>query len=241
LATRREVNPLPHKGLWSRAETKRFAETVVFLHHFGGHRSSTHRHQKFVNTLGFDCVAFNLPSQIRSLSTFHEIWARQLSDILDAISGPKILMSFSTPSLAAFEVIGRLKRSDIRAWVCDGGPYLNPICVRNYYWHHIQAPLWLATIEGAIGYVLLFGLGFRKRVQQGFEGFPKDFPVLSVRAGQDMLVPERYIEEFFDLGKNIHLQVLQIPDAAHLEGLKSFPDVYGPRVKKFLTDVASCA
>jgi hypothetical protein len=213
----------------------------VFTHHFGGHGSSTKRHQDFVNELGFDCVSFSLdcewkPSMRMSL---REVWVAQLTHILDQVPGDKILYTFSSPSMVTPQVLIEGHRTDIRAWICDGGPFLDLFhCFQNYYKHQKDFTGVMNRVAASLGYVVIGAVGLSRRVRRWMAAFPPDVPVLSIRAGHDHLVSERAIDSFFAAGAQMNLQKVAIPEAEHLEGLKNFPNIYKPAVKEFLTTYA---
>lgn len=226
----------------SRARTRSFKETIVFIHHFGGHGASTKRHQEFVNELGFDCVSFTLDCEWKPSMdmTLREVWAEQLSSVLDQTPGDKIIYSFSSLSMTVPYVLVEDGRRDIRAWICDGGPFLEMFhCFQNYYTYQKKLTGFENYLATVIGYVVIGAVGLGRKAKHWLQNFPPDFPVLSIRAGRDKLVPARAIEKFFVGAKGLKLQRLEIPEAQHLEGLKNFPEVYKPVVKDFLLKHAS--
>ena len=63
--------PIPFDGQYFPSPEKKFRETIILVHHFGGSYHSLKRHQQFYNDLGFDCVGFNLSFQIsKSMSVY---------------------------------------------------------------------------------------------------------------------------------------------------------------------------
>jgi len=222
----------------SRAETRLFKETIVFIHHFGGHGASTKRHQDFVNEIGFDCISFTLDCEWKPEMdmTLREVWCEQLTSVLDQTPGDKIIYSFSSLSMIVPQVLVEDGRKDIRAWVCDGGPFLELFhCFQNYYTYQMNVTGFKNVVLTAIGYILMGAVGLNQKVRRWMRAFPTDVPVLSIRAGHDKLVPARAIEKFFATGTKMNLQKFEILEAEHLEGLKSFPDIYKPVVRDFLT------
>jgi hypothetical protein len=232
----------PQKPRWHRAKTRLFEETIVFTHHFGGHGASTKRHQDFVNALGFDCVSFNLAKDWRTLKleTFRQAWVKQLTGILDQVPGPKILYTFSSPSLATPEVIVDEKRNDIRAWICDGGPFLQMLhCFQNYYRYQANLTGALNQLAAVFAYGIVGCIGLESKVHQWMRDFPKDIPILSIRSGHDKMVPLSAIDEFFAGTSHLNFQKLEIAEAEHLEGLKHFPGIYEPTVRNFLEKIST--
>ena len=52
---------LPFEGEWGRARERKFRETIVFVHHFGGSKRTVLRHVKMANDLGFDTAIYWTP------------------------------------------------------------------------------------------------------------------------------------------------------------------------------------
>ena len=221
----------------SRAETRLFKETIVFIHHFGGHGASTKRHQDFVNEIGFDCISFTLDCEWKPEMdmTLREVWCEQLTSVLDQTPGDKIIYSFSSLSMVVPQILVEDGRKDIRVWVCDGGPFLELFhCFQNYYTYQKNVTGFKNVVSTSVGYVLMGALGLNHKVRRWMKSFPATLPVLSIRAGHDKLVPVRAIEKFFAAGTQMNLLKFEIPEAEHLEGLKTFPNIYKPVVTEFL-------
>ncbi len=244
------MTDLPFEAQILPAATKRFRETVVFVHHFGGSQRTVLRHIKLVNTLGFDAVRFNLrfnelklgqalpiSSNLRFGASY--VWADQVEAILNALPGRKIIFSFSMPSLGALGAISHRKASDIAGWVCDGGPFLQLLrCTWNLltYEYNIDNPFKRA-LYSTLAY-FLFG-GVEIAVPGWLRNLPAKFPVLSIRGEKDPLVPISAIEDVFAFGEHLDLQRLSLPEGHHLDGLKKFPDIYEPTVRAFLTRIGT--
>lgn len=245
----KKKNPtLPHQGRWLHATQKQFAESIIFVHPFGGSRSSVKHHQEFVAALGFDSVAFNLTPTKKSafttirllddlLSNKRKRWATDITDILNVVKGPKIVFSLSFPSISAAMAIGEREGRDISAWVCDGGPFLSStLCLWNYYTHREPTPNLLKKgVNIALGLLGQRAWQMQADLEHSLKEMPGDFPVLSVRAWQDKLVPLSAIEAAFRGQEHLNLQILTLPDAGHLQGLTEAEEEYKPRVAKFLT------
>ncbi|MGE0762389.1 MAG: hypothetical protein AB7N80_03825 [Bdellovibrionales bacterium] len=244
---------LPGKGRYSRAKQKRFQETAVFVHHYGGHAASVKPHQDFLNDLGMDSVAFTLSNGHR-LGLLNKIdkpvlkdahlllrkrWINEITDVLNAVPGPKIVYSFSFPSAPA--LISMSARKDVRAWICDGGPFLMLLtCLWNYFTHIEPTPIWLRPTRVSLSAASLEVWDLAEDLHSALNKLPQNFPVLSIRAWQDQLVPIEAIDKVFS-GNNsgLHLETLTLPEAGHIDGLQRFPEEYKPRVAKFLNQYAT--
>lgn len=249
--------PLPHDGRWQPAAERKFKETIVFVHHFGGNRSSTKRHQHFVNQLGFDSVSFNMgynsapiwKSPWREfgrligqskLGSWQTAWTQDLIDVLNAVPGDKIAYSFSSPSISVVRAIVLEKRRDIKAWVCDGGPFLKVYwSLLKYYHFQTKLPRWAHPLGAALAHVLVGAVGLTVRTRRWMQQFPPDIPILSIRAGRDRLVPSASIAEFFAAYTGAKLQILELPEVDHLEGLKNSEKNYTAVVGAFLRQNAT--
>jgi pimeloyl-ACP methyl ester carboxylesterase len=242
---------LPFHGRWLRAKRKQFLETVIFVHHFGGNRTSVKPHQDFLADLGFDSVAFTLshrswPGPLKNtlLNDVHyklrHRWQNEIAAILQAVPGPKILFSFSFPSAPAIMAVAERRVPDIQAWICDGGPFLSPLtCFWNYFKFADPTPLWKRGPRMLLGMTSLEFWNLGPELHEALDRLPHDFPVLSIRAWQDQLVPISAIDEAFSGHHNLKLETLTLPEGGHIDGLKRFPEEYKPRVARFLNHVAT--
>ena len=240
------ITDLPHEGEWNLSTNKIHEATIVLVHHFGGSKRTLLRHARLLNELGYNCVRFNLkfnmteaPQKISLTGDFkiglRRIWADQIQDVLNVTPGPKIIYSFSMPGAAAVEAISRRKAYQILGLVCDSGPFLQ-IVKATWRLYEISYKIENSFVRGF--YTLLsfsmWGLKFRSEIKGYFSEFPKGFRILSIRGGADRLVPPLTIDEFFSLALDCQVEVLDLPDADHLEGLKKFSQIYVARVKSFL-------
>jgi pimeloyl-ACP methyl ester carboxylesterase len=242
---------LPFEGELHRSEKRRHAETVVFIHHYGGSKKTVLRHVRVVNDLGFDAVAFNLfhfeigkapklPITADLKFGTRYLWAQQIEAILNSVPGKKIVYSFSMPSISAVDAISRRQGGDVAALICDGGPFLDlPACTWNLYTHeYVVKSRILRGVFTAAG-LAMFGLGVKADLPGQFRKIPAGFPVLSIQGAHDPLVPRSAIEEFFSYGKHLELEEYIIPDGVHLDGLKRAPEEYVAMVRSFLGKVGT--
>lgn len=250
---------LPFEGEYHASPSRRFQEVVVLIHHFGGSKKSTRRHQKMLLQAGFDCVSFNLyfhshdrtqtiQQRLKSLMfhflsgkrNFIDQWVIQLSQVLDHLPGEKILYSLSSPSTSAVGVLGPKKRSDIKAWVCDCGPFLDVwTCFWNYSRHEARlSHFWALFLFNLLGFTMFGGWGYERRMKKWMDQIPPQFPALSLRSGQDQLVPPQSIQKFFNLSSNLSLQVCHFDQAGHLDAVKTASKDYQEIVLTFLQKFA---
>jgi pimeloyl-ACP methyl ester carboxylesterase len=222
--------------------------TVIFIHHYGGSRATSHWHQSLVNDMGFDAFAFDLsgnripqwsgrfPENLEFHSGVIERWADELNAVLDTISGPKILYSFSFPSVAVPAALFRRPRADVRAWICDGGPFLEMMsCQWNLFTsgYPVPNPLKRAALT-AYSYTRMGGPLYTLRVHKWVRALSPDLPILSIRGAHDPLVPPRATDLFFACNPRLNLQRFLMPEGGHLDGLKRFAKEYTETVRSFL-------
>jgi len=242
---------LPYQAEWNLAKEKKFEETIIFVHHFGGDKRSVLRHARLLNEMGFDCVRFNLkfnkteaPHRIPLSGDFkiglRRSWSDQIQDLLNLISGKKIIYSFSMPGAAAIQAISQRHAYQVSGLVCDGGPFLQVISStwRLYEKAYKIENIILRGILTALS-LTMWGTNFKGEMKTYFSLIPAGFKILSIRSGKDHLVPPSAIDELFRLAENLNVEVLFLPEADHLEGLKKFANIYTPRVQAFLTSIAT--
>jgi pimeloyl-ACP methyl ester carboxylesterase len=240
-------NPkLPYLGQWHLASEPRFAETVLFVHHFGGSTKTLRRHIEFINGLGFNAVSFQLdfnelsfpmrlPLSAKSDFGIFSIWRDQIEVMLNAVPGNKIVFAFSNPSFSTISAIALRHAADVRACICDGGPAYNII---RSWWNLIgqkyrSKNAFFKAAMLPLGFIFI-GPNFKAKVANALSTLPNGFPILSIRGWQDSLVPYEEIEAFFEGHPNIDLKVLSLPEGKHLDGLKNQSKEYIPVVTEFL-------
>jgi pimeloyl-ACP methyl ester carboxylesterase len=246
---------LPFDGELHTADSPKFKETIIFVHHFGGGKKTVLRHAAMVNEFGFNFVRFTLsfnqalPSKLLPINAdlkfgARHLWCDQIESILNAVPGKKIIYSFSMPSNSALEAIARRHAKDVVGWICDGGPFLElPKCIWNLYenQYKIESRL-MRGVYTALS-LALYGFGFPKEAPLLFSKLPADFPILSFRGEKDLLVPPSAINELFSLAKRskleLDLDAVLIKNGGHLDGLKLEPEFYRKTVEKFLRKVAT--
>lgn len=238
---------LPCEGEFFPSPNKKYRETIILVHHFGGNIHELKRHQLFYNELGFDCVGFNLSFQnIQTLNKWpltadfkfgpRAVWVEEIERVLNFVSGPKIIVSFSFPSIAAAQAIARRWAADVKAWICEGGPFVQ---VWRCYWNYmkvvrnIQNPILLSSLA-TLSYQLLNGPRVEQDLQEALQKMPQGFPILSIRGWQDPLVPLSAIEGAFLETYKTKFETLSLPHSGHIDGLKKDTDEYTVKVEAFL-------
>ena len=225
----------PGDGRLREALPRSFRPTIVFIHNYGGNRSSTHRHQDMVLDMGYNCFAFQL-SRGFGRGTI-AAYISELREVLDTLPGDKIIYSFSFPSVAAAAVIAGGRR-DVKAWICDGGPFFDTWkCYWNLLTRWKRGNRLTRMLRTTYIWLAAGGLSYYAKVSGWLNRFDPRFPVLSIREERDVLVPEAAIAKFFACNPKLNLKVLRISGADHLEGLKRAPEEYKRTVRMFLDSV----
>jgi hypothetical protein len=242
---------LNYQGEWAHPESKRFEEQIVFVPFYGAHKKQMARHREFVKSLGFDSFIIEhsfhphrrlgkIPiSRDRHWGVKH-LWADEIEATLDAIKGPKIVYAFSNPASCAIEAIGRRRQMDVKALICDSGPF--------FYFRHCNSNrlLYEEKIVSPVKRLLantlqnmFWSSNHDETLRQSLELLPERFRILSVRGGQDLIVPPWAIDAAFRDQRHLDLEILTLPEAGHLRGLKEFPNIYKTKVSAFLSENAT--
>lgn len=197
--------------------------------------------------LGYDCFSFNLshqelPSTKGPLPDFGpdrvELWANELRLSLDQLAGDKIIYSFSFPSNAVPALLSRGSHSDVKAWICDGGPFLDMfMCQWNLftYGFPVPNPLKRFTLT-LLSYLVMRGPLFASQVTRWLGAMDTNLPILSLRGDVDRVVPMKSIAKYFATNPDLNLTSIALKDVGHLDGLKHAPEFYKAQIVRFLQD-----
>lgn len=211
---------------------------MVFLHQFGGNRESSYRHQDMVLDMGHNSFAFDL--RPGATKTSIDDWARDLKRVLDSLQGDKILYTFSFPSVAVPALLGRRQRADVRGWISDGGPFCDVWhCVRRLLAKRKRGNPIARLIRTWQAWRNFGGFDYDVNVRRWLESLDPEFPILSIRATADQLVPVHSIDRFFDLNQRLNLTKFTLEGVGHLEGLRRAPENYRRAVENFLKTVSA--
>lgn len=239
------IQDLPYEAEYKAAKKKLYQETILFVPFYGGNKAALKKHVAFANEQGFDCVIFNLKKEsihpdglpISSQMEFgmKHVWADQVEQLCNSIPGQKIIFSFSNPSASAIEAVARRRANDVSAMVCEGGPSGDIWkSIYNYYSH--EKPLSNFLLKGLAATLssVAWSPLFHKELNEDLSQLPKNFPVLSIRGWKDKLISPHMIDKVFEKASQIQLQKLNLPRAAHLNGLRDYPEEYIKPTSEFL-------
>ena len=172
-------------------------------------------------------------SALKNKKEVLEIWREELNQHLKGLpKGPKVIFSLSLPSVSALLSISY--RKDIKALICDGGPFLHfPVCVYRLFSCYYKIPsLWLKLYLSMQMMWCFRSLLWGRVTKKIF--LPKNFPILSLRGAKDQQVHPADIHLFLKKIKVTKPQVCLLKHSDHLKGLKTEPKLYTQTVLSFL-------
>ncbi|MCB0412468.1 MAG: hypothetical protein KDD22_08075, partial [Bdellovibrionales bacterium] len=96
------------------------------------------------------------------------LWKEEIHSILDDLQDPKILYTFSFPSSAALMALAERRENDVKAWVCDGGPFLSlHRCLSNYFKKQAPIPnILLRELVTLLSYSLIGGATYKRDIKR---------------------------------------------------------------------------
>jgi fermentation-respiration switch protein FrsA (DUF1100 family) len=235
--------PYPYDGQLFASREKKFPELIFFVHFYQGNKRALARHIKAVNGLGYDAFAFNLrkldskfliPLTSEGRLGLKHVFAEQIEVLLNMFPQKKIVFAFSNPAASAIEALARRKCYDVTALVCDSGPSarLGFSALRlgaKYFNEKKYRRSFLTT-----ALIWSWSPLFHKDLNLHLSGFPKDFPILSIRGWRDELISPADIDLVFEPHKQLRWIKLSLPEARHLDGLKNYSKEYLSGLKSFL-------
>lgn len=220
--------------------------TLIFVPFFGGNEASLKKHFELADSLGlphkFVNLNFNfLKFALRPVSArahhfgMKSQWADQIELVLNETPGPKILFSFSTPTMAAIECIRRRHGHDVLALIADGGPSGELwSSIMNLMSKETKLPTWGLRALATTAASLCVDPDLKNICKKDLQQFPKNFQILSIRGWKDPLISPRQIDMVFAPHEQLKWQKLSLPDGVHLNGLRDFPVDYCEGVERFL-------
>lgn len=243
----------PLAGEIFKSPQKKFDELVFFVHFFNGNKKLLRRHIDFVNTLGFDAFAFNLhggfgnpkdflklklpelPISSKGKLGVKHVYADQIEQMMNLLPQKKIVYAFSNPAASAIEALALRQCSDVVALICDSGPSsklmgsLVNLIKQEFKINFLPARIVLSPV-----FAYLWDIDLHETIHADLQKFPPNFPILSIRGWKDPLISPSHIDALFEPHDNLNWQKLNLPEAAHLNGMKDFSAEYKAGVQKFL-------
>ena len=243
-------------GEWVSADLQKSGgikkEEVIFLvPFFKGKKSNVKRHAQFYSELGFDVFLFDLksfpdwkhPQTWKNLVSkdfqcgVKHVWADQILDYWDQIRRPLIVHSLSNPTAAVIEAIARKKSEhNIKALIADCGPAGELWKSMDNYFTS-EEPVSLEKLRHLVATVTtqVWSLGGSYSLIQDLRKLPQDLKILSIRGWQDNLIPPSSIDLCLEQARHVQeIQILDLPQGGHLDGIKKCPELYRQGIKSFL-------
>lgn len=206
------------------------------------------RHVRVLNDMGYSVVTFNYshhPQKMKFDSSFLQalrprvpvVWQSELTQILDLVEGPKVIFSFSFPSLVVPMALCVRKKNDVKGWICDGGPFLWVTrCTWNFYRWAVPIPnILLRVILTALSVCLWGGVFYKTRLRRTIAQLPEHYPILAFLAEKDLLVPPKAITDVFSRQQSrLNLTFCSLEGVGHLMGLRDANKLYTQSLRDFL-------
>lgn len=236
------------EGRRFQSKNKKYVETVFFVHFYEGNVAAIRKHIGMVNDLGFDAFAFQLAEDklghsipINSKKQFglKHLYADQIEKLLNQIPGNKIVFSFSNPSAAAIEAIAARNATDIKALICDSGPSFQFIkSGENLLRWNKHYPVLLSQIAAPF-FSFFWSPKMHQDCIEQLNQLPHGFPVMTLLAQNDLLIPPADTMLGFEKAKNLNWKNKIFSNTGHLQGLKTDPEGYRKEVQDFLISLAT--
>jgi len=246
VAKTKQIESLPHNGQVHEPPEKLSPVVFILVHHYGGNNRTLYRHIKLVNSLGFTAVSFELggahnqelflpPISKRKQWGMRHIWADKIEDILKLVSGKKVIFTLSNPSFSVLEAVYRIKGKDIKAIVCDGGPFFDIYkCYWNLFTHAFKYNIVMRSLQLVLGAIYWNPLGYKAHAKKYINSFDQKIPLLSIRAENDILVPVESIDKCLATYNPDMITRVLVKDTGHLMGIKNEKELYLESVVSFL-------
>lgn len=238
---------------WTRVEapSKQSNLLIVCTHHFGGNQKYLKNNVRVFNELGYDSLTFDFetpPNEFSGLKEWIKLmwrrnlyskWSEQIINTMNLTNEPKVIFSQSFSGLTAINAMAQVEFKNIHGFIGDGGPFLSlPQCLWNLYTHAYPIPLFLRPWI-CLASLTLLGRKIGKVTHRQLNKFPKDFPVLSIRAERDQLIHPKAIDKVFAPHPQIDIQKVSFKNSNHLHPIKDHPEKYKEVLRQFLEPISN--
>jgi len=246
LAKSSKINSLPYNAILHEPPQKKSEVVFILIHHYGGNNKTLKRHIMLVNSLGYAAISFELEGAHNQKVFFPPIsknfkwglrfvWADRIENILNKVPGEKIIFSLSNPSNSMIDAVHRTKGKNIKAIICDGGPFFDIYkCYWNLFTHAFKYPIPLRLLQLVFGAIYWNPLFYKSQTKKQLKTFSHKIPLLSIRAEDDKLVPVSSIDKCLSTYPKNNITQVLIPDTGHLMGIKYKKQEYHQVISDFL-------
>jgi len=228
---------------------------VVFIPFFKGKEKDIKKNIDLVREFGFETKVFEPPYYGRPLkdvlkstltgglkANFLDKWSYDLNKwlICNNIRNKDIIFySFSAPSFMVLRYVFEFKDLKLKAWVCEGGPFVHFLeCLFNYMLYAEKVKFLPKRLLFIFTDYFLWGGFFKlKKLKKQIKLFPSSTPILSIRGLKDKITPYHAIDDLFKINKNLNLKVLNL-DCSHLRGVNDSKEKYKKELGDFLNSLS---
>ncbi len=225
--------------------------TVIFIPYFKAKIKNIRKNVEFIESLHFETKVFEPPyygrpfrDVLKSIltgglkSNFIDRWSYDLNEWLyknDIRQREIIFYSFSAPSFMVLNYMFKFKDVNVKAWVCEGGPFTYFLeCLFNYMFYAEKVKFLPKRVFFVFTDYFLWGGFFKnKRVLKEIKSFPPSVPILSIRGLKDKITPIYAIEDLFKPHRHLNLRALNL-NCPHLRGISDCESLYKKQVSEFL-------
>ncbi len=246
MAKTEQIGLLPYNGKVHEPPEKTSPVVFVLVHHYGGNNKTLYRHIKLVNSLGYTAVSFELegahnqklflpPISKKFKWGLRYMWADRIEEILNLVSGEKVIFTLSNPSFSVLDAVYRINAKDIKAIICDGGPFLDIIrCYLNLFTYAFKYNFFLRSLQLFFGAIYWNPLNYKAHAKKYIKSFDQKVPLLSIRAENDMLVPVKSIDKCLATYNPELITRVLVKGVGHLMGIKKEKIFYRQCIIDFL-------
>lgn len=202
------------------------------------------RHQELLRELGYSSDICPLPYHMKAREfiryrSLQKFWADSIRQYLKGQKEEFILFSFSNPGAASLRAISETHLPLLRGLIFDSGPSGDFFpSIIGLLTHYRKWPTWLAWPMAGVFYVL-WGWDWNAGVREAVAKLPPDLPILSIQAGQDLLISPKQIKRAFE-PRAAHAKYKEIlfETASHLTPIKADPQLYRETLQSFLRSIS---
>ena len=123
------------------------------------------------------------------------IWADRIEEIIKLTPGEKVIFTLSNPSFSVLDAVARVNANEIKAIICDGGPFFD---IYKFYWnlftHAFNYNFYFRAVQTLLGACYWNTFLYKQAARKYISKFDNKVPLLSIRAEKDILVTEESIE-----------------------------------------------
>ena len=249
MAETKQLTELPYNAKIHEPLEKKSQVVFILVHHYGGNNRTLYRHIKLVNSLGFTAVSFELegahnqkvflpPISKNYKWGLRHMWTDRIEEILRLVPGEKIIFTLSNPSYSVLDAVYRTEAKNIKAIICDGGPFFDIVkCYWNLFRYGYKCNVLVSILQLILGAIYWNPTLYKKDARKFIKSFDTKVPLLSIRSEKDLLVPLISIEKCLSNYDKNMIKTVIIPEVGHLMGIKHNKALYNQVIVDFLSNI----